>query len=152
MFMLVNYVRVKEALHPLDCYRRWTGPFQHRELSGARGPVYISSLSVDRRVRSDYPQLDRSQVRLTTYNTQTRAHPLVSLPEQSVDSSKRGKMPKLESKADTNYQLQLPKVSFRVIDDGQASLSHTGVRSVSWPQRVFSNQADCIGAESFVWM
>ena len=41
------------------------------------------------------------------------------------------RMPKLETKADTNYMLQLPKVSFRVVDDGQASISQTGVKSVS---------------------
>jgi hypothetical protein len=40
-------------------------------------------------------------------------------------------MPKLETKADTSYMLQLPKVSFRVADDGQASISQTGVKSVS---------------------
>jgi hypothetical protein len=41
------------------------------------------------------------------------------------------RMPKLETKADTSYMLQLPKVSFRVVDDGQASISQTGVKSVS---------------------
>lgn len=40
-------------------------------------------------------------------------------------------MPKLESKADTSYQLQLPKVSFRIVVDEHATLAHKGVKSVS---------------------
>lgn len=40
-------------------------------------------------------------------------------------------MPKLESKADTAYQLQLPAVSFRVIDDDKTLLAPAGIRSVS---------------------
>jgi hypothetical protein len=39
-------------------------------------------------------------------------------------------MPKFETKADTSYMLQLPKVSFRIVDDEQASISQTGVKSV----------------------
>jgi len=51
--------------------------------------------------------------------------------EEIIPDCCPSKMPKLETKADTNYMLQLPKVSFRVVDDGQASISHTGVKSVS---------------------
>lgn len=40
-------------------------------------------------------------------------------------------MPKLESLADAKYQLQLPTVSFRVIDDDKSLLVPAGVHSVS---------------------
>jgi len=61
-------------------------------------------------------------------------------------------MPKLESKADTNYQLQLPKVSFRVVDDGQASISQTGVKSVSRSADDKCYLADHGGAMQVLWM
>ena len=39
-------------------------------------------------------------------------------------------MPQLSSAADTKYQLQLPKVSFRVVEDGKSLTLPAGVHSV----------------------
>jgi hypothetical protein len=62
------------------------------------------------------------------------------------------KMPKLETKADTTYMLQLPKVSFRVVDDGQASISQTGVKSVSCLLSFNENKLNIVGAMQVVWL